>query len=278
MAELELLVRPAIIQGPVRWLLFQQGKLLMRTDGQPPGWLEDKIHHFCCAEQLEEHYLGRLGELHCIAVDLPAHADVPEYLAAFELRQLLMLLDEPLFALVSRASQLVNWYRNHRFCSRCGVATERHGRDFAMLCPACGYGQYPRITPCVIMLVRRDERVLLARSTRFQLPMFSCLAGFMEAGESAEQAVRREVLEETGLKIRNLRYHDSQSWPFPHSLMLAFHADYAGGKIRLDDEEIAEADWFNADQLPLIPPQGSIARSLIDAWLADVQPNVGREA
>jgi NAD+ diphosphatase len=139
-----------------------------------------------------------------------------------------------------------------------------------MICDHCGYTQYPRISPCVIMLVSRADEVLLGRAARYPEGMFSCLAGFIEPGETAEQAVAREVYEETAIQVAEVRYHSSQSWPFPHSLMLGFHADYAGGEIALLDDEIVEANWYRAEQLPMVPPKGSIARSLIDSWCSSV--------
>ena len=181
-----------------------------------------------------------------------------------------MMLDQEQFSMLSRASQVLLWYRNHQFCSRCGQSTRLDLVERSAICDGCGYTQYPRISPCVIMLVSRGNEILLGRSERFPEGMFSCLAGFMEPGETAEQAVAREVLEETGIKVGQVRYHASQSWPFPHSLMLAFQADYAGGEIVLEDEEIVEANWYRAEQLPMVPPKGSIARSLIDSWCSSV--------
>ena len=137
-----------------------------------------------------------------------------------------------------------------------------------MTCAGCGYFQYPRITPCIITLVTDGEHALLGRSARFPEGFYSCLAGFMEAGETAEQALAREVMEESGISVKNLQYLNSQSWPFPHSLMLGFMAEYAGGEIRIDDDEIFDAAWFHYQDLPMVPPPGSIARSLIDQWIA----------
>lgn len=276
MHEFVITTRPAQLDGGQLWLLFHQGRLLVSRDPHAP-LPEERIHRFLSDEPLVELYLGRLGERHCLAVALPDEVVPPAELDALDLRQLLGILDDAHFSAASRGMQLVTWYRNHRYCSRCGAATSLHPRDPASVCQRCDYTQYPRITPCVIMLVRRGDQALLARSARFRLPMFSCLAGFMEAGETAEQAVHREVLEETGLRIRNLRYHGSQSWPFPHSLMLAFTAEYLDGDLRLEDEELVEADWFSADALPMIPPQGSIARTLIESWLDDVRHREGRD-
>lgn len=265
--EFEFVLRPERLDGEVFWLLFHNQRVILldqQGDLQIP---RDRIHHFFSAEPLPEHYLGRLNGVHCLAVEVPETAILPDEYQGYDLRQLLGIFDESWFMLASRAAQVLTWYRNHQYCSRCGSATEMHDSDRARICHACQYIQYPRITPCVIMLVENDDRILLAHSVKFKTPMFSCLAGFMEAGETAEQAVCREVYEETGLRIHNLRYHGSQSWPFPHSLMLGFSAEYLAGEIRLEYEELTEADWFSANNLPLIPPPGSIARSLIDAWL-----------
>lgn len=271
----EIVPRPANLEGETCWVLFHQDRLLLKRGDLEQGFPTENVHRWLSDEPLREHYLGRLGGAHCVAVALPNECEIPEGYEALGLRQLVGVFDEHRFSVVSRAKQLLTWYSNHQFCSRCGNATRLHQRDAAMICSVCEYTQYPRITPCVIMLVRREQRVLLAHSARFTTPMFSCLAGFMEAGETAEDAVRREVYEETGIRVTDLRYHASQSWPFPHALMLAFSAEYESGEIRLDDEEITEADWFAPDELPLIPPQGSIARTLIDDWLADVQQEKG---
>lgn len=263
MTGFELLPRPERLEGETLWFVFQGGRLLISTEG--PRIPRTRLHE----ADMEEHYLGRLHGCHCLAVELPGDLPLPDGLEADDLRRLLGLLDEHEFSMASRASQVLTWRRNHRFCSRCGTRTYGHERDMAMVCGSCDYTQYPRITPCVIMLVTRGQEALLARSSRFRIPMFSCLAGFMEPGETAEQAVMREVLEETGLRVHNLRYHGSQSWPFPHSLMLGFTAEYLEGELRVDEQELAEAHWYGPDALPMVPPRGSIARSLIEAWVAE---------
>ena len=136
-----------------------------------------------------------------------------------------------------------------------------------MVCPACRITNYPRLSPSIITLVHREDEVLLARNQRFPEGMYSTLAGFVEPGESIETTVRREVREEVGVDVRDLRYLGSQPWPFPNSLMLGFHAEYAGGNIVLQEEEIADARWFPVDELPDIPGSIAISRWLIDAWL-----------
>lgn len=183
------------------------------------------------------------------------------------LRELLPLLDEAEFEILGRASQICQWDRNHRFCGHCGQATYYHAKDRARACDSCGLHSYPRISPCIIVLVTKGEHCLLARHQRYKTPMFSCLAGFIEAGESAEQCLAREVFEEVGVKVHGLSYQGSQSWPFPGQLMLGFRAEYTSGDILVDEEEIAEAGWYHYSQLPLVPPTESISGQLIQGFV-----------
>jgi len=147
-----------------------------------------------------------------------------------------------------------------------------------MLCPACGFTAYPRIAPAMMVLVRRDDRILLGRSSRFVQGVYSALAGFVEAGESIEDCIHREVLEEVGIEVRDLRYFTSQAWPFPHSLMIAYTAEYAGGDMRPCDAEIADAKWFSIDALPQLPSPISVSRKLIDATIERLREARDREA
>jgi NAD+ diphosphatase len=174
---------------------------------------------------------------------------------------------EPL-AIALRANQLLEWDRTHRFCGACGTATVRETHERARSCPACELSAYPRISPAMMCLVTRGKEILLARNVNFPAGRYSALAGFLEAGESIEDAVHREVREEVGVQVKNLRYFASQSWPFPNSLMIAFTAEYAGGDLQPNGHEIAEAEWFTPDNLPQLPPSVSIARALIDGTLA----------
>jgi len=169
------------------------------------------------------------------------------------------------FALAARASQLLDWQKNHRYCGRCGTPMVRKPTEFAMACPSCSLLNYPRISPAVMVLIERGDELLLARSPHFREGMFSALAGFVEAGETLEQCAHREVREEVGVAITNLRYFRSQPWPFPDSLMIAFFADYVSGDITPDPSEIEAAGWFPRSALPPLPDPVSIARQLIDA-------------
>ncbi len=162
-----------------------------------------------------------------------------------------------------RAKALVEWLRANRYCPRCGARLEMGVGETSLHCPACDNTIFPRLDPCVIMLVSRGDEILLALHRQRNISRYSCLAGFMEAGESAEQAVRREVMEETGIRVRNVRYFGSQSWPFPSQLMLGFTAEYESGEIRVQDEELKDAKWFPRSECPATPPPGSLAYRLI---------------
>ena len=202
----------------------------------------------------------------CYAADIDALPDLDGELVA--VRSLFARIGAEAFALAGRATQLMDWQRNHRYCGRCATPTTKKDGEFAMLCPQCGLLAYPRISPAVMVLIGRGDELLLARSPHFRPGMYSALAGFVEAGETLEQAAVREVREEVGIEIANLRYFRSQPWPFPDSLMIAFFADYAGGEITPDPSEIEAAGWFARNALPPLPDPVSIARQLIDAACA----------
>jgi NAD+ diphosphatase len=218
------------------------------------------------------HFLGMRGSEAHWAIDVPNGVD-PSDGAALDLFSYYGRVSEEDWAIAGRAVQLAEWARTHRFCGRCGTPTEPQHGDRSMRCPACGLSAYPRLAPAMITLVTRgsgDEReALLARGVQFRAPMYSCLAGFVEPGESLEGSVIREVREEVGVEVVDPRYWGSQPWPFPHSLMIGFTARWASGEIVCDPTEIVDAQWFRPDALPNIPPRISIARKLIDAWLAE---------
>jgi NAD+ diphosphatase len=223
-----------------------------------------------------ETYLGDLDGSDLIAWELNERAE--EFPTGWELaglRTIYGAVDDQLFALAGRAVQLLDWRRNHRFCGRCGSPTELVDGDRATRCPNCGLFNYPRLSPAVIMTVEREGSLLLAHGVNFQDGVYSCVAGFVEPGESLEEAVAREVLEETGISVSEVRYFGSQPWPFPNSLMIGFNATYAGGEIELEDAEIGDANWFTPDAMPILPGKISIARRLIDDWLERGQKAMG---
>lgn len=238
--------------------VFVEGRLLLPEGDDAPFAPQP----FARIEQLapQRHYLGRLDGLDCWAARAEA---VPEGYRALPLRAAMMGMGAGPMGLASRAAQVLEWERTHRFCGVCGTPTESHPRERARRCPACGHGAYPRLSPAMMCLVTRGTELLLARAVNSVTGFYSALAGFVEAGESLEDCVHREVAEEVGLKVKNLRYFGSQSWPFPHSLMVAFTAEWAGGDIVPQADEIADARWFAPEELPPIPPRFSIAGHLI---------------
>lgn len=206
------------------------------------------------------HYLGQLDALDCWALVLPA---TPPGWRPVPLRAAMMSIAEPLIGVASRAAQILEWDRAHRHCGVCGTATRLHAQDRARVCPACAHVSYPRLSPSMMVLVWREQQLLLARSPRFAPGVYSALAGFVEAGESLEECVHREVAEEVSVRVTDLRYYGSQSWPFPHSLMVAYTALWVGGEIVPQAGEIEHAAWFDIDALPKIPPRFSISGHLI---------------
>jgi NAD+ diphosphatase len=175
----------------------------------------------------------------------------------------MMQFDETLMGVAGRAAQVLEWDRAHRFCGVCGTPTEPQPAERSRKCPACGHTAYPRLSPAMMVLVWREGQVLLARSPHYVPGVYSALAGFVEAGESIEQCIHREVAEEVGVTVTDLRYYGSQSWPFPHSLMIAYTARWTGGAIVKQADEIEDAQWYALDALPKIPPRFSISGHLI---------------
>ena len=212
-------------------------------------------------------YLGELSGMPCFARLLGEGESPPEGTDPIALRQLFGALPDDDFGVAGRALGLTAWDRDHRYCGRCGSPTERSQIERVRTCSRCGHGAYPRLAPAIIALVERSGRALLARNARFPLPFFSTLAGFVEVGETLETAVAREIHEEAGIAVTDIRYFGSQPWPFTGSLMIGFTARWAGGEIVADPTEIADAEWFAPDELPRIPPRLSIARELIDDFV-----------
>jgi NAD+ diphosphatase len=254
-----LTVVPDSHAGPVRHVHVVGSSVWVADDPADPDW--------------PVHVVGIVHGEAWLAVDVPRGHD-PSDGASLDLFGYHGRVGEAEWLAAGRAVQLVEWARTHRFCGRCGSPTEAVPGERSMRCPACGLGAFPRLAPAMITLVTRgepgpDQEALLARGVQWRVPMYSCLAGFVEPGESLESAVIREVHEEVGLVVRDPVYVGSQPWPFPHSLMIGFHATYESGEIECDGTEIADANWYRRDDLPMIPPGISIARTLIDRWIAE---------
>lgn len=253
--------------GERLWLVFREGRLLV-LEGEASVLQVDSLESLGLETSFERE-VGTLDGFRCIAAGVEPEVEAPEGMEFRELRGLIGEVDEEFFWMAGRAKQIVGWNRTHRFCGRCGARTVMSDVELAMECPVCGLISYPRISPAAIMLVTHENKMLLARSPHFPPGRYSTLAGFVEPGESIEQTVRREVREEVGVEVGNIRYFGSQSWPFPNSLMLGFIAEYAGGEIHRDPEEIEDARWFSADDLPVLPPRLTIARQMIEAFVQE---------
>lgn len=263
---------PANAPGPAapnaHWLVFHRQHLLVDAASADFPCLADPADlGFALSRPL---FVGTLDDIPCFAAEAETEAPSPAGMVWEALRPLFLRYDEARLAAASRASQLVDWERDHRYCGRCATPTEPLPREHARRCPNCGHTVYPRISPVMMALVKRGRELLLARGPHFPAGMFSALAGFVEAGESVEETLRREVREEVGVEVANLRYFGSQSWPFPHSLMLAYVCDYAGGEITPQPGEIEAAAWFDVAALPTIPMPASIAGRMIRAVAAEL--------
>jgi NAD+ diphosphatase len=252
---------------PAFWFLVRDFHPLVHRDGNTCEIPILDPSHPLIPTVAEKHFLGTLDGTPCFAVEVAIATEPPELMEFINLRALHAGVDEQVWALAGRAVQIVDWARNHRYCGRCGSPNLMSAAERSLRCPSCGLAHYPRLSPAVIVLVHDGERVLLGRSTRSTTGFYSVLAGFVEPGESLEETVEREIFEETGIRVQDVRYFGSQPWPFPNSLMIGFTASYAGGEIELLDDEILDAGWFTVDDLPAIPGRISIARQLIDWWI-----------
>ena len=283
----------AVLQagGPAHWFVFRGDRLLVELGPPSPQPSDDprvavraswaripatsallKSNNRLWFEPARTLYLGRLVDMDCWAAEAPVEAPPPPSGLGWEgLRALFSVLEDAHFALAGRAIQLLDWDRNHRYCGRCGAATAAKTEERARVCPVCKLSAYPRIAPAVMVLVRRDRQLLLGRSPHFPPGMYSALAGFVEAGETLEQCLAREVVEEVGVRVSHIRYFASQPWPFPNSLMIAFVCDWESGEIRPRAGEIEAAHWFDVLQLPKLPSRISIARRLIDAAVQEMR-------
>ena len=258
------------------YFVFVGGEVLSLSEHGVPRPLTADEFRWVDLEVVAQLYVGEWRGTSCYALEAKGRA--PEGYALTGLRSWLGRVESAMFYLAGRAKQIVEWHRDHAFCGRCGTETEDHAADRARVCPSCQLISYPRLSPSIIVLVRRDQDMLLARNASWPTGMFSTLAGFVEPGESIEQTVHREVYEEVGIKIENLRYLGSQSWPFPNSLMLGFHADYVSGDIVCRDGEIAEANWFRYDQSPNVPGGTAISGWLIRAFVDEMKATFNPES
>lgn len=249
--------------GEGLWLALRGTELLLR-EREGGLSLPDRAHPLLDASAAV--YLGHWRNQALRAVHLPRDFAPPE---GFLLENLLAnqpRMDICQLSLGGLAAQALHWEANSRFCSRCGAQTQPQPGEWGKKCVSCGYVHYPHIHPCVIVIVRRPGEVLLIRKAIWPQGRYSLVAGFLDFGECLEEAVAREVEEETGVRVNNIRYIGSQGWPFPSQLMAGFVADYVEGEVRAQESELEDARWFPVDALPTLPPKRSIARYLIDKF------------
>jgi NAD+ diphosphatase len=259
---------PAARVEPAWWFIFAAHKMMVLEEGTSMSVPLMVDPAALGLSPIRERYLGILAGCHCYCAEVSESDPVPSKMAFYGLRYLYERLSDPMLAIAMKAVHLLEWEEKSRYCGRCGREMAPSKKEMnARECPDCGMLVFPRISPAVIVLVEREGRILLARSTRFTANFYSVLAGFVEPGETLEETIHREIEEEVGIQVRNVRYFGSQPWPFPDSLMIGFAAEYAGGEIKIDDAEIAEAGWFAPDQLPTVPGKISIARRLIDWYI-----------
>jgi NAD+ diphosphatase len=250
------------------WFVYQADKLIVKANAQNVSIPAGADLRRTKLTTVRQQYLGALDGRPCLAAELPSEVMLPDEYKAVGLRELFGSLEDEYIWIAGLANQLVDWNQSHQFCGRCATPFEDKTDERAKVCPQCGLVNYPRLSPAVIVAVCKGDQLLLAHNRRFRSGFYSVLAGFVEPGETLEDCVKREVLEEVNITVKNIRYFSSQPWPFPNSLMVGFTADYAGGDIRVNSAEIADARWFTADNLPRIPPKITIARWLID-WFRE---------
>lgn len=261
---------PPTLSNNAWWFLFHGDRLLVEARD-----VEVAIPRWASTEDagllpVRTQFLGTLDGTPCYSGELAEEVG-PEGTSFRALRPLLGVLPEEMFSLAGRAFQVMDWDRTHQFCGKCGGRTDPLEGERGRACAGCGLHFFPRVTPAIIVAVVRNGKILLAQSSRFPTAFYSVLAGFVEPGETFEECVHREIREEVGVEVENLRYFGSQPWPFPHSLMVGFTASFSGGDLVLEEKEIVRAGWFDPEEVLRlrIPHHGTIARQLIDRFLAE---------
>ena len=261
-------VAPDDLSGPVQWFVFRKRELLVSAAGSLPT--EEALQQHTLGPE-RSLYMGQLGDLHCFAAQVPDSSTPPSGMTYRDLYSLFASVPPHLHQVAGRAIQLLDWDRTHQLCGACGGRTAPSDTDRSRVCKDCGLGQFPRLSPAIIVTVEREDEILLARSPHFPPGMYSTLAGFVEPGESVEECVAREVREEVGVEVDEIRYFGSQPWPFPNSLMLGFTTTWRSGDIAIDGEEIIDAKWFRFDDMPTFPGNISISQWLIDDFVRRIR-------
>ena len=253
---------------PAYHFIFRKRELLVKMNGEkafiPLMADSSKIK----IQMAQKQYFGCLNNHPCYYTTVSADIKPPNGMKFLGLRSLYEIIEEGFLWIAGRALQLLNWDQSSQYCGGCGASTELVPKERAKRCPKCQLLNYPRISPAIIVGVLKENQILLANGARFPSNLYSVVAGFVEPGETLEECVKREIKEEVGINITNLRYFGSQAWPFPDSLMIGFLADYCTGELKIDNTEIKDANWFTKYDLPPIPSNISIARKIIN-WFVE---------
>lgn len=253
------------------WFVFQNNHMLFINDDTQLKKLGQSVLEELKPYFIRQHSMGMINDVQCFCAEISPDQQF-ERIEPVSLRSAFEILGTPWYPAIAKAAAIINWDRNHQFCGYCGQATHHKPHTVERVCKACGLYFYPRISPSMIVLITKGDEILLSRSPHFKAGAYGLIAGFLEAGENIEDAIHREVMEEVGLQVNNLRYFGSQAWPFPDSLMIGFIADYAGGEIQIDNKEIIEAGWYHYNNLPGSPSSVSIARKLINHYIEERRP------
>ena len=248
------------------YFLFYKNELLVKSENNKA--IIPAIKDLKNLELINVQYFGSINGQNCFCGELNKDAIIPNIMYFRKLKALTHLLSEEMFWIGGRAIQIVNFNNDHKYCGRCGTLTQSLNIEISKKCPKCGLVNYPRISPAIIVAVVNDGKLLLAHNNAYPKNLYSVVAGFVEVGETFEECVVREVREETGITVKNIKYFGNQPWPFPNSLMIGFTCEYESGEIQVDGEEIGHAKWYSSTELPLTPDSISIAKKLID-WFAE---------
>ncbi len=256
------------------WFIFQNNHLLVANvnHAAPQLLLTTNAIAEIKPLLLRQHQIAHLNHHLIYCAELAVDQALPAHIVTMTFKKALELLGAEWYNAAAKAYAIMNWDRNHLFCGHCGQPTTTTAQRLERSCPVCELMFYPRISPSMIVLIKKGDDILMARGHHFTPNIYGLIAGFIEPGENIEEAVHREVKEEVGIEIKNLCYFGSQAWPFPDSLMIAFTAEYASGEIIIDVKELAEAGWYHYARLPNYSPSSiSISRRLIEHVLVEKQ-------
>ena len=248
------------------YFLFYNDELLVKSEANKT--IVPTIKDLAALKFNNIQYLGSVNGENCFCGEINKDAIIPNSMCLLGLKFLTQQLPADMFWIAGRAKQVVSFNNDHKYCGRCGTLTQSVDGERAKKCSKCGLANYPRICPAIIVAVVKDGKLLLAHNNQFPKDLYSVVSGFVEVGETFEECVVREVCEETGITVKNIKYFGNQPWPFPNSLMIGFTCEYESGEIQVDGEEIGHAKWYSSTELPLTPDSISIAKKLID-WFAE---------